>query len=79
MQKLKIALNSVDLIPVNIKLLDLKDENESKNEPTKTYINNLKFKLNSRSHRNSRWRECPRRPINIDEIFFEHEIRISAF
>ncbi len=40
MQKLKIALNSVDLIPVNIKLLDLKDENESKNEPTKTYINN---------------------------------------
>ena len=40
MQQLKIALNSVDLIPVNIKLLDLKDDNESKNEPTKTYINN---------------------------------------
>ena len=40
MQSLKIALNSVDLIPVNIKLLDLKDENESKNEPTKAYINN---------------------------------------
>ena len=40
MQQLKIALNSVDLIPVNIKLLDLKDENESKNKPTQTYINN---------------------------------------
>jgi soluble cytochrome b562 len=39
-QQLKIALNSVDLIPVNIKLLDLKDENESKNKPTQTYINN---------------------------------------
>ena len=40
MQALKIALNSVELIPVNIKLLDLKDENESKDEPTKAYINN---------------------------------------
>uniref|UniRef100_UPI00404858CD flagellar hook-length control protein FliK n=1 Tax=Aliarcobacter sp. TaxID=2321116 RepID=UPI00404858CD len=40
MQKLKIALNSVDLIPVNIKLLDLKEENDKKNIPTQTYINN---------------------------------------
>ena len=40
MQQFKIALNSVDLIPVNIKLLDLKDENESKDKPTQTYINN---------------------------------------
>lgn len=40
MQALKIALNSVELIPVNIKLLDLKDENKSKDEPTKAYINN---------------------------------------
>ena len=40
MQQLKIALNNVHLIPVNIKLLDLKDENESKNKPTQTYINN---------------------------------------
>lgn len=40
MQQLKIALNSVDLIPVNIKLLDLKEENESTNKPTQTYLNN---------------------------------------
>ena len=39
MQKLKIALNSVELIPVNIKLLDLKEENQ-KEEPTQVYINN---------------------------------------
>ena len=39
MQKLKIALNSVDLIPVNIKLLDLKEEKQ-KDEPTQTYLNN---------------------------------------
>lgn len=40
MQQLKIALNSVDLIPVNIKLLDLKEENESTDKPTQAYINN---------------------------------------
>lgn len=40
MQKLKVALNSVRLIPVNIKLLDLKEENESKDKPTQAYINN---------------------------------------
>ncbi|MDD2895935.1 MAG: flagellar hook-length control protein FliK [Aliarcobacter sp.] len=40
MQQLKIALNSVDLIPVNIKLLDLKEENEIKDKPTQAYINN---------------------------------------
>ena len=39
MQKLKIALNSVDLIPVNIKLLDLKEEKEN-DKPTQTYLNN---------------------------------------
>jgi hypothetical protein len=40
MQKLKIALNSVEMIPVNIKLLDLKEESQSKEEPTQIYINN---------------------------------------
>ena len=40
MQKLKIALNSVELIPVNIKLLDLKEESQLKEEPTKIYMNN---------------------------------------
>ena len=40
MQQLKIALNNVHLIPVNIKLLDLKDENESKDKPVQAYINN---------------------------------------
>ena len=40
MQQLKIALNSVDLIPVNIKLLDLKEEKESSDKPTQAYINN---------------------------------------
>lgn len=39
-QQLKIALNNVHLIPVNIKLLDLKDENESKDKPIQAYINN---------------------------------------
>ena len=38
-QKLKIALNSVDLIPVNIKLLDMKDEKE-KETPSQVYLNN---------------------------------------
>ena len=40
MQQLKIALNSVDLIPVNVKLLDLKEETKSENKPTQAYINN---------------------------------------
>lgn len=40
MQKLKIALNNVELIPVNIKLLDLKEDNQTKNEPTQIYQNN---------------------------------------
>lgn len=40
MQQLKIALNNVHLIPVNIKLLDLKDEKEAKDKPVQTYINN---------------------------------------
>lgn len=40
MQKLKVALNSVDLIPVNVKLLDLKEEKESLNKQTQAYINN---------------------------------------
>ena len=38
-QNLKIALNSVDLIPVNIKLLDMKDEKE-KETPSQVYLNN---------------------------------------
>lgn len=46
MQQLKIALNNVHLIPVNIKLLDLKDENESKDKPVQAYINNG-YKQNS--------------------------------
>lgn len=40
MQKLKIALNGVDLIPVNIKLLDMKEENKKENKPTQVYMNN---------------------------------------
>ena len=40
MQQLKIALNNVHLIPVNIKLLDLKDENELKDKTIQAYINN---------------------------------------
>jgi len=40
LQKLKIALNSVDLIPVNIKLLDMQDEEKQENKPTQVYINN---------------------------------------
>jgi primase-polymerase (primpol)-like protein len=35
---LKIALNSVDIIPVNIKLLDMKENIED--TPTSSYINN---------------------------------------
>ncbi len=40
MQKLKIALNGVDLIPVNIKLLDMKEDNKEENKPTQVYMNN---------------------------------------
>lgn len=40
MQRLKIALNSVELIPVNVKLLDMKEDNKESNKPTQTYINN---------------------------------------
>ena len=36
LQNLKIALNEVDLIPVNIKLLDLKEENEKSQTDKKT-------------------------------------------
>ena len=40
MQKFKVALNNVDLIPVNIKLLDLKEETQIKDEPSSIYTNN---------------------------------------
>ena len=40
MQNLKIALNSVDLIPVNIKLLDMKEESQKEEKPTQIYLNN---------------------------------------
>lgn len=40
MQQLKIALNSVELIPVNVKLLDMKEDNKESNKSTQTYINN---------------------------------------
>ena len=40
MQSLKVALNSVDLIPVNIKLLDLKEEQVEKKDPAQTYMEN---------------------------------------
>ncbi len=39
-KQLKKALNNVDLIPVNIKLLDLKEEDKVKKEKTDTYVNN---------------------------------------
>ena len=39
-QQLKIALNSVKLIPVNVKLLDMKEDNKESSKPTQTYINN---------------------------------------
>ncbi|WP_198305264.1 hypothetical protein [Arcobacter vandammei] len=38
-QELKIALNSVDIIPMNIKLLDMKENSED--TPTSNYINNI--------------------------------------
>jgi len=40
LQKLKQNLNNVNLIPVNIKLLDLKEESEQKEEPTQSYAKN---------------------------------------
>lgn len=41
MQQLKIALNSVDLIPVNVKLLDMQDDDKmTKQKPTQVYNNN---------------------------------------
>lgn len=40
MQTLKKSLNNVDLIPVNIKLLDLKEENKTQDKPTQTYNKN---------------------------------------
>ncbi|MEZ4693831.1 MAG: hypothetical protein R2837_07530 [Aliarcobacter sp.] len=40
MQKLKIALNSVNLIPVNIKLLDMNEDEKKENKPTQVYMNN---------------------------------------
>ncbi|WP_323591088.1 flagellar hook-length control protein FliK [Aliarcobacter butzleri] len=40
MQQLKIALNSVELIPVNVKLLDMKEDNKESSKATQTYINN---------------------------------------
>ncbi|MDN5113982.1 flagellar hook-length control protein FliK [Aliarcobacter butzleri] len=40
MQQLKIALNSVELIPVNVKLLDMKEDNKESSKPTQAYINN---------------------------------------
>lgn len=39
LQKLKLALNSVDLIPVNIKLLDMKDEKTDETKPSNIYQN----------------------------------------
>lgn len=44
MQQLKIALNSVELIPVNVKLLDMKEDNKESSKPTQTYINNYNNK-----------------------------------
>ncbi len=40
LQTLKKSLNNVDLIPVNIKLLDLKEENKTQDKPTQTYNKN---------------------------------------
>lgn len=40
LQKLKQALNSVDLIPVNIRIMDLKEEIETKNIKENIYIQN---------------------------------------
>ena len=43
MQKLKIALNNANLIPVNIKLLDLKEEKEA--TPEQIYLDNSYTKI----------------------------------
>lgn len=40
LQKLKQALNSVNLIPMNIQLLDLKEEETKENTKTQSFINN---------------------------------------
>lgn len=40
LQELKKSLNNVDLIPVNIKLLDLKEENNQEDKQTQTYNKN---------------------------------------
>ncbi|RBQ31556.1 flagellar hook-length control protein FliK [Arcobacter sp. FW59] len=40
MQQLKIALNNVELIPVNIKLLDMKDEEIKEEKPSNIYQQN---------------------------------------
>ena len=44
MQKLKIALNNANLIPINIKLLDLKEEKETR--PEQTYLDNSYTNMN---------------------------------
>lgn len=41
MQELKIALNNADLIPVHIKLLDLKEDENEEDNPNKSYIKNI--------------------------------------
>lgn len=41
MQNLKVALNNADLIPVNIKLLDMQEDNKESNTPNQNYLNNL--------------------------------------
>lgn len=41
MQDLKVALNNADLIPVNIKLLDMQEDNKESNTPSQNYLNNL--------------------------------------
>jgi hypothetical protein len=41
MQKLKLALNEANIIPMHIKLLDMKEESENKEQkPTNVYQNN---------------------------------------
>jgi hypothetical protein len=40
LQKLKQSLNNVDLIPVNIKLLDMQEEINEQDKPTQVYKNN---------------------------------------
>ena len=41
LQKLKLALNEANIIPMNVKLLDMKEESENKEQkPTNVYQNN---------------------------------------